>query len=256
MALNRRHFLNVVAAGTATGMCASFGLANRSTRSKIKAFVFDAFPIFDPRPVFALAEQLFPGQGNELSNVWRTKQFEYQWLRALAQQYVDFWRITEESLMFAADALHLNLTSDKRKKLMSAYLQLKTWPDVPLALQRLRNAGGRLAILSNATPNILEAGIKNSGLENVFDHILSTDKLKTFKPSPHAYKIAIDALALRKEEVMFVAFAGWDAAGAKSFGYPTFWVNRLNSPTEHLGFVPDGIGASLDELIAFTDAWR
>ena len=157
--------------------------------------------------------------------------------------------------MFAADALHLNLKSDKVEKLMSAYLRLKTWPDVPIALQRLRNAGGRLAILSNATPNILEAGIKNSGLENVFDHILSTDRLKTFKPSPHAYKIAIDALALRKEEVMFVAFAGWDAAGAKSFGYPTFWVNRLNSPTEHLGFVPDGIGASLDELIAFTNDW-
>ena len=255
MSVDRRHFLNFAAAAIATGIFASVRSSNRRSLSKIKAVAFDAFPILDPRPVFALAEQLFPGKGTELSNVWRTRQFEYQWLRALSQQYANFWRVTEDSLIFAADLLNLDLTSDKREKLMGSYLELRAWPEVPIALQTLKSAGLRLAFLSNATANILDAGIKNSGLQNVLDHVLTTDKLKTYKPSPRAYKLAIDAFAMRKEEVLFVAFAGWDVAGAKAFGYPTFWVNRLNSTTERLGFDPDGIGTNLDDLIAFVNSW-
>lgn len=256
MSVDRRHFLNFAAAGIATGILASVRVANRQNSSKIKAIAFDAFPILDPRPVFALAEQLFPGRGTDLSSVWRAKQFEYQWLRALSQQYANFWRVTEDSLIFAADFLNLDLTPVKRQKLMGSYLELSAWPEVPMALHTLKRAGIRLALLSNATANILDAGIKNSGLKNVFDHVLITDKLKTYKPSPRAYQLATDAFAIRKEEVLFVAFAGWDAAGAKSFGYPTFWVNRLNSITERLGFVPDGIGKNLDDLIAFVNSWR
>lgn len=100
--------------------------------------------------------------------MWRTRQFEYQWLRALSQQYANFWRVTEESLIFAAELLNLDLTSNKREKLMRSYLQLKTWPEVPIALQTLNSAGIQLALLSNATANILHAGIRNSRLEDVF----------------------------------------------------------------------------------------
>jgi 2-haloacid dehalogenase len=108
-----------------------------------------------------------------------------------------------------------------------------------------------MAFLSNATATILDAGIKNSGLENIFEHVLSTDKIKTYKPDPRAYQLAIDAFGLRKEQILFAAFAGWDAAGAKSFGYPTYWVNRMNVPAEKLGVSPDGIGKNLDDLLGF-----
>jgi 2-haloacid dehalogenase len=225
--------------------------ARAAERRPIKAAAFDAFPILDPRPVFGRAEQLFPGRGSELSNAWRTRQFEYQWLRALGGRYADFWQATEDALVFAAKLLKLDLTPDKRKQLMDAYLGLKVWPDVPAALESLRNAGIRLAFLSNATPTILDAGIKNSGLTTSFEHVLSTDKLKTYKPDPRAYQMAIDAFGLKREEIVFVAFAGWDVAGAKWFGYPTFWVNRLNLPAEELGVLPDGTGQSLTDLLAF-----
>lgn len=254
MPLNRREFLNLAAAGIATGLLASNPLARAATSSKIKAIAFDAFPIFDPRPVFALAEQLFPGRGAELSNAWRTRQFEYQWLRALSRRYADFWQATEEALVFSAEMLKLDLTPDKREQLMDAYLGLKAWPDVPPALQSLRNAGIRLAFLSNATTKILDAGIKNSGLEGVFEHVLSTDEIKTYKPDPRAYQMAIDAFKLKREEILFVPFAGWDAAGAKSFGYTTFWVNRLNLPVEKLGVVPDAVGQNLTDLVGFVKA--
>jgi len=134
MPLNRREFLNLAAAGVVTGLMASSPLARAATSSKIKAIAFDAFPIFDPRPVFALAEQLFPGKGAELSNAWRTRQFEYQWLRALSGHYADFWQATEDALVFSSEMLKLDLTSDKRKQLMDAYLELKAWPDALPAL--------------------------------------------------------------------------------------------------------------------------
>lgn len=256
MSLRRRQFLNLVAGAAATGLLISTSLSQAATKPKLKAIAFDAFPIFDPRPVFALGEKLFPGRGAELGNAWRTRQFEYQWLRALSGRYADFWQATEDALVFSAKLLKLDLSPEKRQQLMQAYLALKAWPDVPVALQSLRSAGFRLAFLSNATPKILEAGIKNSGLEGVFEHVLSTDRLGTYKPDPRAYQMAIDAFKLKREEIVFVAFAGWDVAGAKWFGYPTFWVNRLNMPVEELGVAPDAIGKDLTDLVRFVDTVR
>jgi 2-haloacid dehalogenase len=191
----------------------------------------------------------FPGKGAELSKTWRIRQFEYQWLRALAGRYADFWQATDDALVFSANALGLELPIEKRSRLMDAYLQLKAWPDVSAALRSLQSTGIRLAILSNATAEILDRGIRNSGLEGLFEHVLSTDRLRTYKPEDRAYRMAVDALSLKREEIGFVAFAGWDVAGAKWFGYPTFWVNRLNSPIEELGVLPDATGATLGELI-------
>lgn len=252
--MNRREFLTLAATGIAALGLATGPPARGARAAQFKAIAFDAFAILDPRPVVALAEQLFPGKGTELGNTWRTRQFEYQWLRALSGQYADFWQATEDSLVYAAEVLGLELTLDKRKQLMQAYLELKAWPDARLALESLRNSGLRLALLSNATPKILDAGIKNSGLAGVFEHLLSTDKFKTYKPDPRAYKMAMDAFRLTKDEILFVAFAGWDAAGAKAFGYRTFWVNRLNLPSERLGVSPDAAGKDFNDLVGYVRA--
>jgi len=139
---------------------------------------------------------------------------------------------------------------------MGAYLRLRAWPDVATALQALKKAGVGLAFVSNATRQILEAGIRNARLEGLFDHVLSTDRIRTFKPDPRAYQLAVDAFGLSREQILFVPFAGWDAAGAKAFGYTTYWVNRLNLPVEQLGVMPDAMAPGLDELAAFVDAPR
>ena len=246
---SRREFL---------GRFAASGLALRrfanpaaGDRGRIKAIAFDGFPILDPRPVFALAEVLYPGKGAELSKVWRTKQFEYTWLRTLARQYADFWRVTEDALVFAARALNVELTPDKRARLMGAYLNLRCWPDVPAALKELKEARIRLVFLSNFTEHMLESGIRNSRLEGMFDYVLSTDRVRAYKPDPRAYDMGVRALGLKAGQILFAAFAGWDVAGAKSFQYPTFWVNRQNQPAEELSATPDAIGTNLNDLIRF-----
>jgi 2-haloacid dehalogenase len=252
MPVNRREFVALaagsVAAATAIVPVADLRAANSA---KIQAIAFDGFPIIDPRPVFAKVEALFPGKGAELSNGWRTRQFEYTWLRTLGGHYADFWHVTEESLVFAAKMLKIELSAGQRDQLMQTYLELKAWPDAAPALKQLRDAGIRMAFLSNFTSAMLDAAVTNSGLEGFFEGHLSTDKVKAFKPDPRAYQMGLDAFKLKKEEIAFAAFAGWDVAGAKWFGYPTFWINRLNAPIEELGAAPDGVGSGLADLAKF-----
>ena len=255
--MNRREFGVTAAACVVSSLLGSRSERNcfaEVTKSKIKAIAFDAFPIFDPRPVFALAEELFPGKGSALSEEWRVRQFEYTWLRTAARRYLDFWHVSQDALVFAAKKVNLLLTPRKRAQLMNAYLELAVWPDVPSALDQLKKSGFRLVFLSNLTSRMLAANVKRAGLDGVFELALSTDLAKTYKPDPRSYQLGIDALKLKREEILFAAFAGWDAAGAKLFGYPTFWVNRLKLPAEELGAVPDASGDSLTQLVQFL-AW-
>jgi len=249
VSLDRKAFLAAVGGGVATSFWLSHPTAPTSRR--FRAIAFDAFPIFDPRPVSRLAEALFPGRGADLSNAWRARQFEYQWLRALAGRYADFWQTAEASLTFAAKLLALELTPETQAELLKAYSDLPVWPDAPAALRSLKEAGVRLAFLSNMTANSLEAGIARRGLDDVFEHVLSTDTVRTYKPDPRAYRLAMEAWRLPVEDILFVAFAGWDVAGAKWFGYPTFWLNRLDAPEERLSVLPDGVGRDLADLLGF-----
>lgn len=252
MPATRREFLTASARTLAGAALAStMGTTALARSVKTRAILFDAFPIFDPRPVAALAEELFPGKGKELSDAWRTRQFEYTWLRNSMGTYRDFFRVIDDALVFAARLLKLNLTVEKRDRLTSAYLQLRAYPDVGESLKSLRAAGIKLSFLSNFTSKMMQAGIANSGLDGFFDHLLSTDTVQVFKPAPRAYQMGLDVLKLKQEEIIFAAFAGWDAVGAKQFGYPTFWVNRAGQPAEELGSLPDGMGPSLAHLVKF-----
>jgi 2-haloacid dehalogenase len=266
MPISRRNFVSLAAASLVSSAVAQLpehGSAGvppavaRASRPRlrvtapIKAIAFDALVIFDPRSVFALVDKLFPGRGSQLSNEWRTRQFEYTWLRVAAGRYSDFWHVTQDALVYAAKKVKLELSPRNRDALMRAYLELKAWPDVVPALTELRKTGYRLALLSNFTPSMLDWCIRSAELQGMFEQVLSTDQAKTFKPTPSAYQLGINSLKLRKQEILFAAFAGWDAAGAKLFGYPTVWVNRLNAPAEELGATPDATGVGLADLVHY-----
>jgi 2-haloacid dehalogenase len=119
------------------------------------------------------------------------------------------------------------------------------------ALAALKARGLRMAFLANPTVEMLEAPMRNSGLEGLLEAPLSTDRVQAYKPDPRAYQMGLDAFGLKRDEIVFAASASWDAAGAKAFGYPSFWVNRANLPVEALGATPDAIGSGMAELVAF-----
>ena len=254
MTVNRREFVKLASSSAAAGSLVRFSSGfgtDTHLRAQIKAIALDGFVVFDPTPVLSLAESLFPGAGAALASDWRTRQFEYTWLRVSSRHFADFWQVTQDALAFAANKLKLELTPEKRDRLMNAYLELQTWPDAVPALVALKKSGFRLAFLSNFTSAMLDANLRHSGLAGLFEHALSTDSVKTYKPDPLAYQLGVDAFRLKREEILFAAFGGWDAAGAKLFGFPTYWVNRQRLPMEQLGAIPDGSGETVSELEQF-----
>ncbi|MGE8510367.1 MAG: (S)-2-haloacid dehalogenase [Paraburkholderia terricola] len=240
-----------------------------------KAVIFDAYgTLFDVHSVIAAAEQLFPGHGDALSQLWRQKQIEYTQLRTLAApadapgaHYRPFWDITLDALRFSARKLQLTLGRAAEKRLMDEYACLSAFPDAMPALRQLRDAasasvspptpgaqaGSRagLAILSNGNPQMLDIALKSAGMTGLFDHVLSVDAVRAYKPSPAAYGLATQAFGAQPREIVFVSSNGWDVAGAAWFGFTAFWLNRQNAPAEELGVTPHGVGAGMNDLLAF-----
>jgi 2-haloacid dehalogenase len=223
----------------------------QSLRQRFRAVAFDGLAIFDTRRTLALAESAFPGRGAELLDVWRARQLDYQWIRLAGSEYADFMQVTSDSLEFAARALRLELPADVRAALLGVYLALDAWPDAKIALRSLKESGLRLGLLSNMTQCMLNGGIDHAGLRGLFDFVLSTNEVMSFKPAKRAYVLASTALGLPSDSILFVASAGWDVAGAKWYGYPTYWVNRSAAPEEVFDVAADGIGRDFSDLLTF-----
>ena len=222
-----------------------------TTRPRFKAVAFDYLVLFDPDSVVSEVEQIVPGKGRQLTDVWRTRQFEYAWLRSITNRYTDFFAVTEDALTFASRVVNVQLTSQQRQRVLDAYLHLKPWPDTADGLRRLRESGIHVIALANFSPTMLRLNAEHAGIKGLFDAFVSTDVNHTYKPDPRAYQLGVDRLHYAKQEILFAAFGGWDAAGAKLFGYPTVWVNRFNQPPEELGVRPDRVVTNLNGLTEF-----
>ena len=223
-------------------------------RTNAKAVIFDAFAIFDSKPVTALAERLYPGKGAALVANWRVRQYEYTWLRNSLGHYQDFHHLSDAALNSAANSMSLPVSAEMRASLLGSLAQLPPWPDAVPVLQRLKRAGRRLTLLSDLTSDMLLGCAKAVGAGDLFDHVLSTDLARAYKPAQRAYRLGSRAFALPREQIVFVASADWDAIGAKSFGYALFWVNRSGQVPEQLGLQPDATGVDLADLQAFVNA--
>jgi 2-haloacid dehalogenase len=205
------------------------------------ALVFDAYgTLYDVHSVMRRCETCYPGKGAQLSQLWRAKQLEYTWQRSLMQRYVPFSQVTREALEYSCAALGL----DHDPSIVDEYLRLAPFPEVKEALARLPM---KKAILSNGSPDLLEPLVRHSGLS--FDAVLSVDELKVYKPAPQVYQLAVKRLGVPKERIGFVSSNCWDALGAKSFGFTVYWVNRGDAPLDRLGFKPDAVVKSLDEIL-------
>ncbi len=216
----------------------------------IEAFAFDAYgTLFDVFSVTALCEELFPGNGDALSQRWRAKQLQYSFLRSLMGRHRDFWVVTGDALVYAARSLGLDLTAARRERLMDAYLSLAAFPDVRPGLEALRDRGVRLAILSNGEPRMLEAAARSAGIDTLLDTIISVEEVKIFKVSPRVYNLGVERLGVDRSVLGFVSSNAWDVAGAASAGLITFWIQRAAAePPEELGFAAHRVVEAITDL--------
>lgn len=226
-------------------------LQSHATTPRFKAVAFDYFVIFDPNSILPAVEAVVPGRALEFVQAWRSKQFEYGFLREITHQHADFFDVTGDALDFTAAAMRVRLNEEERRRLLDAYLNLKPWSDATPALQRLKAAGVRIITIANFSTVMLRANADHAGITQYFDQLLSTERNQTYKPSAEAYALGMKELGLKKDEIVFAAFGGWDAYGAKAFGYPTYWVNRFQLPAERLDSKADGVSHDMSGLLRF-----
>ncbi len=224
-------------------------LAQSQSSARFKAVAFDYFVIFDPNSVIPEVEKAFPGKGAEFTRLWRAKQFEYGFLRSITNRHADFFKVTEDALVYTAKAMNVELPLENKNRLLDAYLALKPWPDSEDALRKLKAAGVQIITIANFSQKMLRANADRAGIAALFDELLSTEINGTYKPDPRAYELGMKRLNLKKSEILFVAFGGWDAYGAKSFGYKTYWMNRFKLPVEQLGIQPDMTSNDMEGLL-------
>ena len=220
----------------------------------VKACVFDAYgTLFD----FATAARRHSGslgdKADKLTALWRDKQLQYTWLRAVQGRHADFWQVTGDALDFALETCAVDLPGI-RDKLMASYMTLDPFPEVTETLDRLKAAGKRLAILSNGSPGMLESAVRNARLAGVFELVISVEEVGTYKPNPMVYQLAVERLGLPASAISFQSSNAWDAYAASAFGIKVVWCNRYAQRRERLPGFPDYEITSLAELPALLGA--
>lgn len=194
----------------------------------IEAIVFDAYgTLYDVQSVAGATEAAFPGHGDYITQVWRLKQLEYAWLRSLMGRYVDFRAVTRESLAYTLGTIGLTAGAALLDRIVDAYDHLLPYPEAAEALGAL--GGFRLAILSNGSPDMLDALVRNSGLSRYLEAVISVDAKKAYKPDPRVYELVRERLGVEPREVAFVSSNGFDVAGAGGFGFKVVRIERVTA---------------------------
>lgn len=219
----------------------------------ITTCVFDAYgTLFDVSAAARVAAQepgrdALAAKASELANIWRLKQLQYSWLRAVADAHTDFWSVTQDGLDFALEATGLT-DPELRERLLALYWELGAYPEVPAMLADLKTAGLKTAILSNGSPDMLDGAVKSAGIGDLLDAVLSVQDVGVFKPDRRVYDLVGGQFNCKPEEVLFVSSNGWDAAAGAGYGFYTLWVNRAGDPIDRLPWKPQEILSDLTNV--------
>ncbi|MBI1779472.1 MAG: haloacid dehalogenase type II [Proteobacteria bacterium] len=214
----------------------------------VQACVFDAYgTVFDFASAAARCGDALGQKSGALTALWRDKQLQYTWLRAVQGRHQDFWTVTSEALSYALEALDL-ADAALHERLMNLYLTLDVFPEVPGVLRALKVAGVKTAILSNGAPKMLRAAVEGANLGGLLDAVLSVEEVGVYKPHPKVYQLAVDRLGVEANAIAFQSSNAWDAYAASAFGMRVVWCNRYGQKRERLPGNPDREVRSLAEL--------
>jgi 2-haloacid dehalogenase len=225
-------------------------LLSRAAVPELGPGLYDAYgTLFDYASAAARCRDALGDRLDRLNALWRDKQLQYTWLRAVQNRHADFWQVTGEALDFALETLGL-ADPQLHDRLMNLYRELDAFPEVPQVLGRLKAAGLTTAILSNGSPAMLGAAVQNAKIGPLLDAVLSVEEVGVYKPHPKIYQLAVDRLGVAPEAIAFLSSNAWDAYAASAFGLRVVWCNRYGQKPERLPGKPDFVITSLAELPA------
>lgn len=214
----------------------------------VRGYIFDAYgTLFDVHAAIARHRDRVGPDADRISEVWRTKQLEYTWTLTAMGRYENFERLTERALDFALSRFGVSGAA-LRATLLESYRELDAYPDAREALRALKDAGHATGILSNGSPDMLQAAVGAAQLGELLDHLLSVDVLGFYKPRREVYALATETLAAEPREIVFVSSNRWDVAGATNFGFRAVWVNRTKLPDEYPELQPAATIGNLSSL--------
>ncbi len=216
-------------------------------RRRVRGIAFDMYgTVVDVGAVAEACKEVAPDPV-AFNAQWRAKQLEYTFLRSLMGRYQDFWKVTDQALDFTIRRFGLQVSPERRRRLLEAWLHPRPYPEVATTLPGLKERYP-MAVLSNGSPKMLRLGLQRTGLIPLFRWVISADAVRLYKPSPKVYQLAPRHMKMKKEEILFVSSNSFDVVGAKSFGFKVCWISRTGAPLDPLGPKPDLVVGSLDEL--------
>jgi 2-haloacid dehalogenase len=180
--------------------------------------------------------------------IWFMQLLQSALVATVTDTYSDFGTIGGAALEMVAERQGLDLSDEDKQKILGGMRELPPHPEVAESLDRLRDAGLRLATLTNSTQQVADAQMNNSGLRDYFEQILSADAVERLKPAPEPYRMAAQSLGVEVEGVRLVAAHAWDVAGALRAGCAAAFVARPGMVLDPLVERPDVVGADLREV--------
>jgi len=176
-----------------------------------------------------LFEQLF-GDPRVLRE-WFAQLVMYSMTATLAESYVNFAALARGVLRMLGDVYRIDVADEDVERLTKGLLTMPAHPDAADGLAALRDNGFRLATLTNSPPNPDgPTALESSGLAGFFEHRLSVDARRAFKPSPAVYRYACETLGVAPGECMMVAAHVWDTLGAQNVGFSSALIARPGNP--------------------------
>jgi 2-haloacid dehalogenase len=220
----------------------------------IKALAFDLFgTLIDNASIIKVFPELNIGVDSKpFIEAWRSKHLQYAWLMTILNRYESFNELSLRALKSTAKIFCLELTQDQVKKLNNARMHLDAFPDAKLGLTELKkNKSLIYTILSNGEASKSNEILTNAGIREYFDHVLTVESIRKYKPSKEAYFMAYEALRIPLSEIVMVSSSAWDLAGAQSAGMLTCLIDRGQDSKEAYEAVeiePDYIFPSIEGI--------
>jgi 2-haloacid dehalogenase len=183
-----------------------------------------------------------------LRRVWFLQLLQSALVATVTGAYSDFGQVGEAALEMVAERQGVQLTDEDREMILGGMRELPPHPEVAESLERLRDAGLRLATLTNSTQQVAEVQLDSSGLRGYFEQILSADMVRRLKPAPEPYRMAAESLEVEVQSVRLIAAHAWDVAGALRAGCAAAFVARPGMVLDPLVEPPDVVGSDLKEL--------